>query len=730
MQTQTSNNLHDAIMEAGNKDRPPMLAPGNYTQWKSRIKRYINTKPNHELIHYCLKNPPYKLTWADKEVLISKGSSVTTTKRYMETYKNVSQDIRNQLNAESEAVQIILTGIDNDIYSTVDASQQAATRNKGKSIVNSPIPIYDQEPSMVAEDDEIGAGYDNQRLGNVVGARETVGITVVQKSRIQCYNYKEFGHVARECQKPKRAKDVAYHREKMLLCKQEEAGIQLNAKQADWRDDTDDESKDQDWKHIICEIKDFKNKNISLESSNNHFKEANNKLSETNKLLYDDFKKLQAELDKCNDVEYASKVEIDCAKAKGDLISYKMESFLYASKVEIDCAKAKGDLISYKMESQKSFNKYTQKINELNQTISEMRKKLSAHQETISILSQAKEAQIKLYKTHEDKELDEVIALENKVKIGILNLFRCKLISVSSICLDDDSGADMNNLDTNLQVSPVPTTRIHKDHPLEQFIRDLHSAPQTRRMSKNLEEHSLVSSKWVYRNKLDKRGIMIRNKARLVAQGHKQKEGINYDEVSAPVARTKAIRLLIAYASFKDFVVYQMDVKSAFLYKKIEEEVYVCQPLGFEYLDFLDKVYKVEKALYGLHQTPRAWYEILSTYSLDNEFQRGMIDNTLFIKRDKTNILLVQVYVDDIIFGSTKKEMCTEFEKMMHKKFQISFIGELTFFLGLQVKQNEDGIFISQDKYVNEILTKFGFSNVKTASTPIEAHKSLLKDEK
>nr|GEW19484.1 MAK10-like protein [Tanacetum cinerariifolium] len=121
MQTQTSNTLHNAIMEAGSKDRPLMLAPGNYVQWKSKIKRYIDTKPNHELIHYCLKNPPYELGWIDKEILISERSPITRTERFQETHKNVSQDICDQLNAEAKAVQIILTGIDNDIYSTVDA---------------------------------------------------------------------------------------------------------------------------------------------------------------------------------------------------------------------------------------------------------------------------------------------------------------------------------------------------------------------------------------------------------------------------------------------------------------------------------------------------------------------------------------------------------------------------------------------------------------------------------
>nr|GEV63369.1 retrovirus-related Pol polyprotein from transposon TNT 1-94 [Tanacetum cinerariifolium] len=237
-----------------------------------------------------------------------------------------------------------------------------------------------------------------------------------------------------------------------------------------------------------------------------------------------------------------------------------------------------------------------------------------------------------------------------------------------------------------------------------------------------------IGTKWVFKNKKDERGIVVRNKARLVAPGHTQAKGINYEEVFAPVARIEAIRLFLAYASFMGFMVYQMDIKSAFLYGIIEEEVYVCQPPGFEDPDYPEKVYKVVKALYGLHQSPRAWYETLANYLLENGFQRGKIDLTLFIKRQKGDILLAQIYVDDIIFGSTNKDLCKAFEKLMKDKFQISSIRELTFFLGLQVKKKKDGIFISHDKYVAEILRKFGLTDGKSASTLIDTEKPLLKD--
>nr|GEU29421.1 putative ribonuclease H-like domain-containing protein [Tanacetum cinerariifolium] len=214
---------------------------------------------------------------------------------------------------------------------------------------------------------------------------------------------------------------------------------------------------------------------------------------------------------------------------------------------------------------------------------------------------------------------------------------------------EDDVGAEVafNNLETSITVNPIPTTRVHKDHHknLRGYIKLLKI-----QVGLKLCKRSFFNSR-CRRNKKDERGIIVRNKARLVAQGHTREEGIDYEEVFAPVARIEAIILFLAYASFMGFMVYQMDVKSAFLYGTIKEEVYDCQPTGFEDPDYPDKVYKVVNALYGLHQAPRAWYETLANYLLENGFQRGKIDQTLFIKRQKGDILLVQIYVDDIIFG-------------------------------------------------------------------------------
>nr|GEY31192.1 copia protein [Tanacetum cinerariifolium] len=223
---------------------------------------------------------------------------------------------------------------------------------------------------------------------------------------------------------------------------------------------------------------------------------------------------------------------------------------------------------------------------------------------------------------------------------------------------EDDVGAeaDFNNLETSITVTPIPTTRVHKDHPVSQISGDLSLTTQTRSMTRVVEDQGGLS-------------------------------------------------------------------------QMFNDDFYTCLHSNMNHLcSTFEFLTKVVKALYGLHQDPRAWYETLANFLLENGFQRGKIDQTLFIKRQKGDILLVQIYVDDIIFGATNKDLCKYFEKLMKDKFQMSSMGELTFFLGLQVKQNKDGIFISQDKYVAEILRKFGLTEGKSASTPIDTEKPLLKD--
>ncbi|GJS83963.1 putative ribonuclease H-like domain-containing protein [Tanacetum coccineum] len=297
---------------------------------------------------------------------------------------------------------------------------------------------------------------------------------------------------------------------------------------------------------------------------------------------------------------------------------------------------------------------------------------------------------------------------------------------------DDDEMPEIRIYDKSCEdVLTNPTLRIHNAHPQSQILGDPNTPVQTRSSLKKITEaHALLGCKLSKEELLQFKlqqvwgfGLIIYPLLLRVIE-----EGIDYDEVFAPVARIEAIRLFLAFASFMGFIVYQMDVKSAFLYGTIDEEVYVSQPPGFVDPDHPTKVYKVVKALYGLHQAPRAWYATLSTFLEKHGYKRGTIDKTLFIRRNKKDIMLVQVYVDDIIFGSTQS-WCADFEALMQSRFQMSSMGELTFFLGLQVKQNKDGIFISQDKYVADMLKKFDLVNVKAAITPMETKLPLTKDE-
>nr|GFC62819.1 copia protein [Tanacetum cinerariifolium] len=210
---------------------------------------------------------------------------------------------------------------------------------------------------------------------------------------------------------------------------------------------------------------------------------------------------------------------------------------------------------------------------------------------------------------------------------------------------------------------------------------------------------NVINMKWIRKNKRDEENNVIRKKSRLVAKGYAQKEGVDFKESFAPVARLEVVRLFIAYVAHKSFTVYQMDVKTTFLYGHLKEKIYVNQPDGFVDPYRPDKIYRLKKALYGLKQAPRAWYDELSNFLVSKGFSKGSIDPTLFISKNWGDIFVVQIYVDDIIFGSTNLKLSKQFEKLMHSKFEMFMMGELKFFLGIQIHQSPRGIFINQAKY-------------------------------
>ncbi|GJX12193.1 retrovirus-related pol polyprotein from transposon TNT 1-94, partial [Tanacetum coccineum] len=221
----------------------------------------------------------------------------------------------------------------------------------------------------------------------------------------------------------------------------------------------------------------------------------------------------------------------------------------------------------------------------------------------------------------------------------------------------------------------------------------------------------VITLKWIYKVKLDRLGGILKNKARLVARGYRQEKGIDFEESFALVARLEAIRIFLAFAAHMNMVVYQMDVKTAFLN------------------DNPNHVYKLKKALYGLKQAPRAWYDMLSSFLISQDFSKGSVDPTLFFRKEGKELLLVQVYVDDIIFVASTPKLCDLVAKIMCSKFKMSMMSKILFFLGLQIFQNPRGIFINQSKYTLESLKKYGFNSCEPVDTPM-LEKSKLNEDK
>nr|GEY77725.1 retrovirus-related Pol polyprotein from transposon TNT 1-94 [Tanacetum cinerariifolium] len=652
--------------------------------------------------------------WTKKAIQVPEG---TTTERYMENYKNVSHDIRDQMNAEAEAVQVILIGINDDIYSTVDACPNACKMWKaikrlkqgesmnvqdlktnlywefrkftswdGESLESYYSRFYKmmnelvrnqcdvtnhqvnvqfllqlhqngKEPATVTEDDKMskekkidklmalislsGIGYEIQRVTNVTGARENVGTQELeahymymaqiqevtpdiannsrpifdteplQKVQNDDDNYNVFGDDKENPERPASVNDpypdMCYDREQ------------------DDQDDTDELAQARDLlasliEKLKCEIDDSKNRNKFLETSN---KTLVDKLKDEVTNLQCDY--LEA-LQKCKCLEK------DLSKSK--TMSKSFETLQkHAINLELD--------LQHYLKAQLQDKCIA--ITELKKLIEKMKGKSV---ETIIYNRWTK----KIMKTM-NVSFDELLAMafkQHSSKPGLQ-------------CMT--SGQISSGLDLTYAPSTI-TTQQPTEGELDSFFEAMYDDYFGGQPSANVEnvlavqepqvrQTSTASTASANNNKHDEEQTVIQNKSRLVVRGYRQEEVINFKESFASVARMEAIRIFLAYAAHKSFTVFQMELKTAFLHGPLKEDVYVCQPEGFIDADHPSHVYKQKKALYGLKQAPRAWYDELSTFLLQNHFFKGTIDPTLFIRRFHDDILVVQFYVDDIIFGST-----------------------------------------------------------------------------
>ncbi|GJS37221.1 retrovirus-related pol polyprotein from transposon TNT 1-94 [Tanacetum coccineum] len=333
---------------------------------------------------------------------------------------------------------------------------------------------------------------------------------------------------------------------------------------------------------------------------------------------------------------------------------------------------------------------------------------------------------------HEDSPSTSSIIVDSDEAPLIVTTFEKQTNLISLTESDEVNQEDSANFDGNTQFVPY-NPPSHKE--IESSTTALEpsnfevcmyaltvSTIEPKNIKEAMDDHkgkNVIALKWIWKNKCDAKSIMVRNKTRLVAKGYKQEEGIDFEESFAPVARLEAVRMFIAYANHKNITIFQIDVKTAFLNGPLKEEIYVSQPEGFIDPEFPNHVYRLKKALYGLKQASRAWYDKLSSFLIEHRFTKGIIDPTLFTRSHRGDILLVQVYVDDIIFGSTNPDFSKRFANLMKNNFEMSMMGELKFFLGLQVYQSPRGIFISQSQYAIELLKKHGLDECVSMNTPM-----------
>nr|GEV34635.1 Gag-Pol polyprotein [Tanacetum cinerariifolium] len=616
MQTQTLNTLHNAILEAGGKDRPPMLAPDNYVQWKFRIKRYIDTKPNHELIHYCLKNPPYKFTWADKEVPIFEGSSVTT----------------------------------------IETSQQTATRNRGKAIVNSPPPIYDQEPSMVDDDDEMSKDKEIDKLMALISLSNR-GKAIVNSP------------------------PPIYDQEPSMV------------------DDDDEMSKDKEIDKLMALIslsfkKIYKPTNNNLRTSSNTSRANQDNSPRINKGTGYDNQRLGHVAGAREIVGYSTQLR-----------AYRV--FNKRTRVIVETIHVKFDelheITSDHVVSNSSAITIADAPNQRQQQNTTPLNTHSTPDPTCQVPTQSPTV-TSTENIHQAETIEENAQVEND---EFINIF-CTL--VQDRVETSPRHVDSSNMHTFYQRYPFEH-RWTKDHPLEQVIGNPSQSVRTRCQlesdgemcmftltvirtePKNIKE-AMADSDWIESmheelhqfDRLDVWELVDRS----LSKGYTQKEGVDFEESFAPVARLEAVRLFITYAAHKSFTIYQMDIKTAFLYGPLKEEVYINQPDGFVDPYHPDKVYHLKKALYGIQSIGT----LMATKHLDVDLSGTPVDQTKYQNLNHAGCLdshksttggIQFLGGDKLVSWSSKKQDCTSMSSAEAKYVSLSACCDQVLWLRTQL---------------------------------------------
>ncbi|GJR31264.1 retrovirus-related pol polyprotein from transposon TNT 1-94 [Tanacetum coccineum] len=653
-------------------------------------------------------HPPYKFKWTERTIPVAEDSSETTTEGYMENYKNVSEDIRNLLNAEAEA-------------KAIERLKQGESINVQDLETN----LYWEFGKFTSRDGESLESY-YSRMAKVHRWCINLGFNVITA--------KNLGNVARNVQKL-RAKAAAYHKRRCFCV----ARGKLNPIQEVTSDVAYNSGPIFDVEQLQNVQNDDNNYNVYA-NDRKHPKQPESRkrpdqddddLARERDLLASLIEKLKCEIDDSKNCCYNDNLALMLAPDSDETIRLAQERRSKLTKNPIVV------LISTREPKQT-----------MNQSVATPLKKTVASESTNQ---KPRSTTRKQYEHLVEINLFIVNSGCSKHMTGIshalLSNFVEKFLDIevafrkSTCYIRDLKGNDLltDSRDTpplKIQTTPVTTSQAPTQEPTvtateninqtetheenahvneDEFI-NIFSTPELvdRPLCKNL-----INMKWLCKNKHDEENIVIHNKARLVAKGYGQQEGIDFEESFTPVARLEVVRLFIAYATHKSFPVYQMDVKTTFLNGPLKEEVYVNQSDGFIDPHHHDKVYHLKKELYGLKQAPRTWYDELSNFLVSKGSLKGFIDPTLFTTKKGEDILLVQIYVDDIIFGSTNLKISKKFEKLVHNKFEMSMIRELKFFLGIQIHQSLCGIFINQAKYAQEILKKHGMTSCDNIGTPI-----------